>query len=199
MPPKFNRDRGVLTEKDRRYLRNGELPESKQGRYDRKASARERIENSIIDFHDVRLMPKQERRKIFDDMEYDDQLYYGLIAMISFAIYGAKDAGISEETLLEDAAKLATHGPRLPSGAEVSDEDMEKHEDTSGRLLDDVTVNIERHWVDVMYPHQILERLRDGDDLDAEEIGVLLLSGVVDETNSWKLLEERFPEGAYNA
>lgn len=190
------RPRGILTEKDRRYLMDDVLPDSKQARYERKKGVQERIRNGILDFPYLRFMPPKERRGLFTDMDTHDELYWALKSIIGFAKYACDDAGIPVKKLLEDGLELGTFSAR----GDVSDpSDHRPREETDGtqtttRVLDSVTVDIEYNFFDMYSPEEVKRRFENGENLSLGEIGTLVVNGHLDEEDLQKLEEEPVEE-----
>jgi hypothetical protein len=81
--------KGFLTRTDRNYLRGGKEYDSKQGRYDRRQSIRERTRGALRDFRLlVKQLPDEERDKIFAAEPGDKELTDDVGKAIQFLYTG---------------------------------------------------------------------------------------------------------------
>lgn len=188
MHPDLNREPGILTEADRRYL-NGEEPKSKQARYSRRKGIRKRTKNGLLDFHDLRRMEREERRRIANELENENQLYSSLRHLIAFANFLCRDADMDFEEVVRSGVELATYEPQIPTY--TSDEELPD----KINVLDDVTVHIKRHFSEIPRTEILREGLKQGYNLDHNELGFLLMSKSLDE-EGWEALKEQYGPGA---
>jgi hypothetical protein len=198
----YDRPRGILTEKDRRYLRDDVLPDSKQAKYERRKGTRKRIRNGIRDFPTIRFLPPEERKKIFQDMEAGDELYRELSAAVAVIKYACDDADLSIEDLLAEGVRLGSHptrGDLTPPGENPHSpfEDPQNPMKTGRfKTLRDVDVDIEYEYSDSYYPAKLRERFLSGGELNDEELLVLVKSDEFDDEVAEELQQrpESIPE-----
>lgn len=183
----YDRPRGILTEKDRRYLRDDVLPDSKQAKYERRKGTRRRIRSGLKDFPAIRFLPPEERRKVFRNMDAGDDLYRELSAAVAVIKYACDDAGLSIEDLLAEGVRLGSHparGDLTPPGENPhSPFDDPQRPMKTGRIkaLRDVNVDIEYEYSDSYFPAKLRERFLSGGELNDEELLVLVKSDEFDD------------------
>lgn len=174
----IDRTAGILTRKDRRYLYHDDLPESRQGKYERKKGCRERVVNGLLDLHFVRWFPPDERRKVFGDMDPGDNLYKALVAGVAVINHACDASGIPLGELLEDGIEL---GKTEPRGDLVDPEPAGWVKTGSGKTLDRVEVDITEHYRDAYFPKVLKKRWMDGDQVAQDELAALVRSDWFDE------------------
>jgi hypothetical protein len=94
----LERDRGMLTKKDREYLL-GEQPDiNEHTETQKRHRIRKRVRNALLDFPLLRHMQTRDRNLIFEDLNVgedgpsgDVDLYYSIVDMIQFAYIGLKE------------------------------------------------------------------------------------------------------------
>lgn len=105
--------KGMLTKTDREFLLGEKVYESKQGRYDRRQSIRERAYGSILDFELLyNQLDDEEFEKIFgwQDRGDDIELYNGVRYALQFLYkVTAKSPEIHFEDVLEQAVTSAEY------------------------------------------------------------------------------------------
>lgn len=189
-----DRQRGIVTRKDRKYLVDQVLEGSRQLKYQRKKDVRERIKNGILDFPFIRFLPPKERREIFAKMQPGDDLYFAFAAAISVAKYACDDADLPFDELLEEGIELGT----FPARGDLTDPDESPHfPGDKGRLgktgrmkiLRDVDVEITYKYSNSYFPDQLRRRFLEGQDLTDEELLMLVKSDVFDEEVAEELQE----------
>lgn len=185
MPPKYERPKGILTEKDRLYLHREEEPTSKQARYSRKTGIRQRVKNGILDFQHLRWIEKKERQRIFNEIHENNLLYSSLEHMIAFARFGSHDTSLDFEELVAGGVRLSTHEPRVPA----IDDDVRYAAPL--RLLDHVDVDIETHFNEIPRPTTLRAKLEDGIELNRQELGHLIQSDEMDK-RGWEQLQDQY-------
>lgn len=183
----FDRPRGMLTEKDRKYLYHSVLPDKKQSKYERRKGARQRIENGLLDIPAVRWMPPKERRKLFDDLEPGGELYLALVSAVSVAKYACDDAGLPIEDLLEEGLQLGAQparGDLTPPGENPHspfDEPQRPMKTGRSKTLRDVNIDIEYEYADAYFPKKLRERYLSGSELNDDELLHLVKSDEFDD------------------
>lgn len=155
--------RGMLTQKDRDYLRDGELPDSRQARYERKKGTRKRIRATVLDFPFLWNMNQNERRKLFretyETSRAKREFYDALQSMISFVYWAVdNDPEISKpfevlETIYRHGIEAAMDGNEL------------------------IVPTIDR----IPNPEAIYTRFQNGEDISEMEIAILARSGTLTE------------------
>lgn len=183
----YDRPRGILTEKDRRYLRDDVLPDSKQAKYERRKGTRRRIRSGLKDFPTIRFLPPEERRKIFADMEVGDDLYRELSAAVAVIKYACDDADLSIEDLLAEGLRLGSH----PTRGDLTPPDKNPHSPSddpqrpmeTGHLktVRGVDVDIDYEYSDSYFPAKLRERFLSGGELNDEELLILVKSDEFDD------------------
>lgn len=191
----IDRKTGILSPGDRRYLLHGDRPlnntddykNPRQADYQQRKGMRDRILSGLADFPAIWLLPAEERRKLFDDMggEGGDR-YYSLIAATAFFKRACDDAGLSFERMVEEALIQVER----TADAEQVDE-PNGGEGGRPQMLDEVNVSIEYQYRDVYYVDTLLERWRDGEDLDPTEMGILVQSDEFGPDDVKKLKERK--------
>lgn len=183
----FDRPRGILTEKDRRYLHDNVLPDTKQAAYERREGARRRIRNGLKDLPAIRFLPPDERRKLFDDLEPSDDLYRALVSAVALTKYACDDAGFPVEELLEEGLRLGaqpTRGDLVEPGENPhSPFDNPAFPGETGRkkTLRGVNVEIEYEYADAYYPETLRKQFLEGEELNDDELLVLVKSDEFDD------------------
>jgi hypothetical protein len=137
----IDRPRGILSAADRRFLLGEAGMTHEQSRRNAEARIRERIVNGIEDFELlVHALRAKDRRQVFEKSADEDAFVDGLVAMLSFAYMGTKEAGIEFEHLLEPVVRKSEEvyaAEVLGRAVDVSVTfDVETHLRTG---LDDVT------------------------------------------------------------
>lgn len=187
MPPKPNVDRppGILTKKDRQYLRGEEVPKNKQTRYERRKGIRQRIKNGLLDFQEIWEMDREERRMVVDDFDPQADLYTSLVYLIAFADFCARDAGYEFEEIVSAGVQYSTYEP------EERRKNIGEYESGEIQVLENVTVNIRRHFTQMSAPDQLYDQLMDGEHLSHRELSMLISSDILDE-KGWKQLQSLY-------
>lgn len=186
----IDRPAGILTRKDRRYLYHDQLPESRQGRYERKKGCRERVANGLRDFHFIRWLPPDERRKLYADMGTGSELYKSLVAAVSVVTQACDASSVPLEELLEDGIELGM----TESRGDLAEPEVGGWVETgSGKQLDRVDVNVRKHYRDVYFPEVLKQRWLDGDQLTQDELASLVNSDWFDD-EAYEELQRRREE-----
>lgn len=183
--PDWNRPPGILTKKDRQYLRGEEISENRQVRYERRKGIRNRVRNGLLDFQDIWEIDQDERRKIVDGFEPRADLYTSLVYLIAFADYCARDAGYDLEEIISGGIQYSTYEP------DERQRDIGEYDSGEIQVLEDVTVNIRRHFKSMPAPNQLYDQLMDGEHLSYRELSMLISSGVLDE-EGWNQLQSHY-------
>jgi len=164
------RDRGVLTKKDRLFLLDAgeEETKSSKGRVTR-SRIRDRIYNSILDFTIIRdEVEARDRKKVFegaDELEFRQ----GVIATLEFLYQVIEENDADFEEILIPAIESAE---RKLSGENKED-----------NIEVDIEFNVET---------KLLLSDRDPGDYTDEEVGKMLTDGRIDGEDAFKILRERF-------
>lgn len=169
------RPRGILSHTDREYLWGLREYKHAQSEANRKQDIRERIVHAFRDFQPLSvLLDAEERGKIFNEEIDEERLQDILEAMITFVYLGLGQ----DENRLE---KIVENGVYIGAN-------FDKSGRWAGEATDvDVSIDIEYNPdVDDLY-----RRLEEGggDQLTPAEIGVLVQSGKLDETDLDELEE----------
>lgn len=181
--PSVDRPPGILTKKDRQYLRGEEIPESKQARYERRKGIRQRIKNGLLDFQEIWEMDRGERRKVVENFDPQADLYTSLVYLIAFADFCAGDAGYEFEEIVSGGIQYSTYEP------EERRKEVGEYESGEVHVLEDVTVNIRRHFTRLPAPNRLKDQLMRGEHLTQKELSILISSEVLDE-EGWKRLQD---------
>jgi hypothetical protein len=182
----IERPRGILTPNDRRYLLDRDLPESRQGAYQQRKGARDRIKNGLLDISILQGLPREERRKIFEDMEQGGDLYWALLSAVVLAKGACDDAGLPLGPLLEQALEVYHRGATGEFDPYDDSEDSEKwqasfEETGHTKVLESVEVDIEYEYTDAYYSPRLRERFLEGQELTNQELLMLVNSDYFDE------------------
>lgn len=168
-----NRPRGILSTTDREYLLGQKEYEHPQSEANRKQDIRERVINAFQDFLILTLMlSEKERKKIFNDEISEKLLQYSLESMVSFVYLGLEED-------IKELEKIIEMG--VYSGANLS-----KISHWSGEVVDvDTLIDLERR----PDRSEVIQKLEQGktDQLTPAEIGILVRSGKLDESDLDKL------------
>lgn len=168
-----NRPRGILSTTDREYLLGQKEYEHPQSEANRKQDIRERVINAFQDFLILTLMlSAKERKKIFNDEISEKLLQYSLESMVSFVYLGLEED-------IKELEKIIEMG--VYSGANLS-----KISHWSGEVVDvDTLIDLERR----PDRSEVIQKLEQGktDQLTPAEIGILVRSGKLDESDLDKL------------
>jgi hypothetical protein len=152
-----DRDRGVLSKTDRRYLR-GETDYSPKVERNRRTEIRKRIKNGIEDFSVIsECLEERDRKQVFDESDDPASIKRGMVDAMYFFYLGTLDTRMKFSELVEEAAESAEydyHVQRMGETAAV-DADFE------------ITVD-ERGEIDGM-----VERLRSEDPITFRELMIL--------------------------
>ena len=182
--PDWDRDPGILTKRDRQYLRGETEPDTKQARYQRKKGIRKRISNAILDFQDIWNLEEEERRKITKELYTEAELHKSLVCMMAFLGYCSKDAD-------HDLTRIIKGGIITSMRHEGSDTIEENGRAGTIDVLDDVTVEISPEYKRIPTPESLLEKYREGDVLSADQLAQLIGSGKMTEED-WDRLREMY-------
>lgn len=167
------RDRGVLSKKDRLYLLDAgeEETKSSKGRVTR-SRIRDRIYNGVLDFKIIRNeVEARDRQKVFEDFPDDMDFRQGVIAAVEFLYQGIEETDHDFEEVLVPAIESAE---RKLSG-----------EDKGHNIEVDIEFDVET---------KLLLTDRDPEDYTDEELGKMLLDGQIDGESAYHLLEQRFSD-----
>lgn len=178
-----DRGTGILTKKDRQYLRDLAMPDSRQAQYERKKGARQRIKSGLLDLPTIRFLPPEERRKLFGDMESGDDLYWALVNAVALAKHACDEAGLPIEDLLEEGLEIADFEPRNDLTDDLSEHELEQ----PTKVLTGIDIELEYEYADVYHPERLKERWEEGAELDDIEFRVLVESDVFDESDFQRL------------
>ncbi|SDM50543.1 hypothetical protein SAMN04487949_1889 [Halogranum gelatinilyticum] len=177
MMPSDDRDRGILTPDDRKFLKGKKEFSSEQSERDARYRIRKRVKNSILDFSILlHHLDERDRKQVFskhmakssDDEISSEKLRefvestmfsQGISDAISLLYLGVSDAGDSFEAVLKEGV----------AGAEES----------KGYLVDSVSVDIDvsRGKPDM---EDLVSKLNSGEPLSEEEIRAVINSGQFD-------------------
>lgn len=183
--PSVDRSPGILTQKDRMYLREEDIPESKQARYERRKGIRQRIKNGLLDFQEIWEMDRDERKKIVEEFEPRGDLYTSLVYLIAFADYCSRDGGYDFEEIVSGGVQYSTYEP------DERRKDISDYESGEIRVLEDVNVDISRRFTQMPAPTQLYDQLMDGEHLSYRELSMLISSGELDE-EGWNQLQNLY-------
>lgn len=182
--PDWDRAPGILTKQDRQYLRGEDEPDSKQARYQRKKGIRKRVSNGVLDFQDIWSMDEEERRKITDELYEKGELHKSLVSMMAFLRYCARDADHDLEWIVRGGVITSM---RNDGSAVIEENGRTGTQD----VLDDVTVDISIEYERTRTSESLLEMYREGDVLNGDQLGQLIGSGLMTETD-WEHLPEMY-------
>lgn len=140
-----DRPRGMLSPADREFLLGETEMDHDQSRRNAEARIRERVTNALLDFnlliHNLR---EKDRRQIFEKSMDDDEFREGLMAALSFAYAGTRDAGVDFAHVLEPAIRTTEEAHAAKTLGSTVDVDVTFDVETTPRTqLDDVTAKIE--------------------------------------------------------
>lgn len=169
----IDRGTGILSPRDRKWLLHGEEPESKQGRYQQRKGMEKRVYSALLDFPAIHQMPTKVRRGIFDDLATDAELYGAVRAALGFFNRGCDDGGVDFERAVEEGVQDAEM---------FVDEQMDEDEYglIPNEIMTDVDVEITKTYKSVRFDERLLKRWREGEELTANELGVLVSSDAFD-------------------
>jgi len=169
------RERGILSTKDRNYLsdRAGITPKSSAERVAR-SRIRKRLYNAFLDFSLLLdELEERDRQNVFEDLPDDQKLHQGIIAALEFMYLGLKERNLKFGDYLEEAVTNA--------------ETKLARKESENRVDVDVEFNVETRLV--------LDETRDISEYSDEEIGELLMNGEIDGEFAAHLLQERHDDG----
>lgn len=192
--PDDNRDRGILTKDDRKFLRGEKDFESEQSVRDTRYRIRKRVRNGLLDFSILlHHLDRNDREQIFEAFEkpslsIDDgnvslspeefqnvikktMLTKGISDSLSFVYLGVEDAGGSFTGVLESAISEA--------------------EEERGYVVEDVKVNIDVTREQPQF-EDLIEKFEQGEPLSRSEISQIVRSGELDFDE--KTLEQIFSQ-----
>ncbi|MDQ2055968.1 MULTISPECIES: hypothetical protein [Halobellus] len=164
----LERDRGMLTKKDREYLL-GEQPDiNEHTETQKRHRIRKRVRNALLDFPLLRHMQTRDRNLIFEDLNVgedgpsgDVDLYYSIVDMIQFAYIGLKEQDADAKRPVASAIwNVESVFPQM-------------YEDEWVDVEVDITVDI-KESVDL---EAAIEKLRRGEDITSGEAWALLDAG----------------------
>lgn len=182
--PDWDRDPGILTKRDRQYLRGEDVPESKQARYQRRKGIRKRTSNAVLDFRDLWDIDVEERRKITEELYEEGELHKSLVCMIAFIRYCSLDVDHSLERIIR--------GGVITSMRHEGSTTIEENGRTDTMdVLDDVSVEISTDYKRIPTSESLLERYREGKTLNGEQLGQLIGSGLMTQED-WDRLSEMY-------
>lgn len=167
-----NRDRGILSKRDRQFLYDAteEQQKNSTGRATR-SEIRSRIYNSILDFTILtNELGDRDRQNVFEDIANDREFRQGVIAALAFLYQGLEEQGQDFENVLV---------PAIERAEEVV---------TQQEIDDEATVE-----VDVEFEVETKLLLSDPDPAkySDEEIGEMLADGRIDGEDALDLLKAR--------
>lgn len=165
------RSRGVLSKRDRRFLKDT-APEDRKDSTGRatRSEIRSRIYNSLLDFKILTdELGDRDRRNVFEDVN-DREFQQGVIAALSFFYQGMEEQGQDFEDVLVPAVERAE---RLLTKKEMEDE---------------VTVEVD---VDFTVERQLFLSDPDPANYSDEEIGEMLADGRIDGKAALDLLRSK--------
>lgn len=169
------RERGILSTKDRNYLGSGAgiAPKSSAERVAR-ARIRKRLYSSYLDFRLlVNELEERDRKSVFEELPDDRDLHRGIIAALEFTYLALKEQNLDFKDYLEEAVTNA--------------EEKLARKESENRVEVDVEFNVETRLV--------LDETRDISEYSDAEIGELLMNGEIDGEIAAHLLQERHSDG----
>lgn len=171
----YDRDRGILSKTDRRYLLDILEYEHIQSETNRRRTIRERIINSLQDHYLLFwCLDPSERRKIVNEFD-TDQFETSIASNIAFLYHLVEMNTVEFERLVADGIARSQY----------------LEEDGSIKLANSVAdvsvdIDIERG----PSPERVEEKFRSGEPLTDTEIGLLVRTGVIDESDFRTIQEE---------
>lgn len=180
--PDSSRPQGLLTKKDRAYLLGDEVPDSKQGRYQRRSGLEKRISNGLLDFQYLWDMDADERRRVTDGLVEDEELYRSLGDMFAFIRYCCLDRDYDLEELLASGIRQSY---QKEGGTAIHPEKGPRQT----RMLKKVTVNINTEFTELDDIDALLESLREGEKLSHRRLAAILLGADLTEED-WQRIRE---------
>ncbi|GAB7009188.1 hypothetical protein [Halorubrum trueperi] len=175
MDSSSERERGVLSTKDRNYLRDGAgiAPKSSAERVTR-SRIRKRLYSAYLDFKLLNNeLEERDRKTVFEDLPDDRDLHRGITAALEFTYLALKEQNLDFKDYLEEAIANA--------------EEKLARKESENRVEVDVELNVETRLV--------LDEARDISEYSDEEIGELLMNGEIDGKLAAHLLQERHSDG----
>lgn len=169
------RERGILSTKDRNYLGSGAgiAPKSSAERVAR-SRIRKRLYNAYMDFRLINSeLEDRDRRSVFEGLPDARDFHRGIIAALEFTYLALKEQNLDFKDYLEEAVKNA--------------EEKLARKESENRVEVDVEFNVETRLV--------LDETRDISEYSDEEIGELLMNGEIDGEIAADLLQERHSDG----
>ena len=170
MGSKPDRDRGVLSKRDRRFLYDAteEQRKASTGRATR-SEIRSRIYNSILDFRIlIDELEDRDRENVFEDFGSDRELRRGVIAALDFLYEGLEEQSSNFEEVLIPAIERA--------------EQRVARDNVEG----DVTIEVD---VEFNVETKLLLSDPDPEKYSQEEIGEMLADGRIDGDDALELLQ----------
>lgn len=210
-----DRQRGFLTPDDRNYIRHGRDYDHQQQHSNKRRTIRERIKHGILDFRVLPQLELAQQRKIYDQIEYGNTLYRSLVAMVAFVYQAVRQSSgdLDVETVLEEGIETGIQRyrhrePDTDVDIDVDPDDLseearaaadqsppvERSDEESGsvRVLEDVTVTLEREYREIPDPIRLRRRFLDGEELTDQELLFLLRGRMAREPSVWQEFETRF-------
>lgn len=166
------RERGILSTKDRQYFSQGAGIEAKSSA-ERVARARirKRVYNAILDFKIlIDEMEERDRKTVFSDLPDDGDLHQGIVSELEFIYLALKEQNLDFDEYLEEAVENA--------------EKKIARKESDKRVEVDVDFTVQTNLV--------FEESRDISDYSDEEIGELLMNGEIDGEDAYYSLLERY-------
>lgn len=174
MTEEEERERGVLSSADRRYLRKGGDDLSEGSEYNTKRRIRRRVENSLLDFTILfEELEEEEREKIFhtDDGAYkvfeDDDFGDGVRDALAFILH---NHGIVEFMRVGDT------GYHIPA-----EQLLESAYERVGRKEEYLVEDVARPEIEAVHLRNVLRDLERGEDIPPLALGKVIETGKLDD------------------
>ena len=187
-----DRERGMLAEVDRDYLRKGkEYADSRQTRYKRRGDIRERVYQTMLDFSLLLdFLDEDEKEKLWTEaLERDSRAFLdGLAATIGFIFWGTMTKEDAEAWVDHDVNPRS--GPFMQTLKEGLYQGGLKHE----VVITDVDLDVEGDRLTEYSLEKVRERAEAGEDLSPQLVRLLLETETVSGDRVQEALREELTD-----
>jgi hypothetical protein len=199
----IERGRGILSEKDRRYLLDPESFQERQdygsqSAYERRKAIKNRVKNALIDFELLFhcLGAQKELDEFYKQLWWSDEMSEGAVYAIAF-FYSAQRRWASDELM----HGREIHGQKRTSTGEMSEEAIQTSLESylargismayskEGMLLDEFGIHIDKQDTDGL--DSIKEKAENAENVSTAKIGMLLDAGRITYDEFTELVEKQ--------